>query len=67
MSYFEWVQNLQQMPWTIDEVRQKLAEKLQTASDDTFALATGQECSLRDAAYMIAVRRLKEAFWIAGF
>jgi glutamate dehydrogenase/leucine dehydrogenase len=67
VSYFEWVQNLQQMPWTIDEVRRKLAEKLRTACDDTIALSTGQECSLREAAYMIGVRRLKDAFWGAGF
>ena len=66
VSYFEWAQNLQQFPWSADRVADELSAKLEAAAADVFALATGQDCSFRDAAYMIAIRRLKDAFWTAG-
>jgi glutamate dehydrogenase (NAD(P)+) len=65
-SYFEWVQNLQQFPWTLEEVHGRLAQKLEHAVAEVMALATGQGCSLRDAGYMIATRRLKDALWMSG-
>jgi glutamate dehydrogenase (NAD(P)+) len=67
VSYFEWVQNLQQEPWALEQVREKLAMKLHATAENVFALSTGQQCSIREAAYIIATKRLKEAFWTAGF
>lgn len=61
VSYFEWVQNMQQMPWKKEEVIEPLTQKLSWASDQVFAVATGSECSFRQAAYLIATRRLRDA------
>ena len=61
VSYFEWVQNMQQMPWKKERVIEELTERLSWASEQVFAVATGNECNYRQAAYMIATRRLREA------
>lgn len=67
VSYFEWVQNLQRLPWTEDQVQEGLASKIKKACDNVFAVATGQECSYREAAHEIATRRLKDALWVTSF
>ena len=67
VSYFEWVQNLQRLPWTEDQVIKSLQAKITTACDNVFAVATGQECSYRDAAHEIATKRLKDALWVTAF
>lgn len=67
VSYFEWVQNLQQMSWDLDTVRGRLERRLQTATEGVFARAGDEKCSLRDASYQIATERLKEAAFITGF
>lgn len=61
VSYFEWVQNMQQMPWDKVRITEQLSRKLSQASDHVFAVATGKGCSYRQAAYLIATQRLREA------
>jgi len=61
VSYFEWVQNMQQMPWERDQIDEQLTRKLTKASEHVFAVATGKECSFRQAAYLIATERLRNA------
>ena len=62
-SYFEWVQNIQQVPWPIDRVEAELGDRLRNACERVFAVSTGKGISYRAAAYDIATRRLKEATW----
>ena len=61
VSYFEWVQNMQQMPWERDQIDAQLTRKLSRASEHVFAVATGKTCSFRQAAYLIATERLRDA------
>ncbi len=61
VSYFEWVQNMQQMPWEKNQITEQLTTKLSKASDEVFAVATGKQCSYRQAAYLIATQRLRDA------
>ena len=61
VSYFEWVQNMQQMPWEKEQVTEQLSRKLSHAANQVFAVATGKECSYRQAAYLIATQRLRDA------
>jgi glutamate dehydrogenase (NAD(P)+) len=61
VSYFEWVQNMQQMPWEKEKITEQLRTKLSKAADHVFAVATGKECSYRQAAYLIATQRLRDA------
>ncbi len=66
VSYFEWAQNLQQLFWKFDEVNQRLGEKLETTYQAVHAIADREQCSLREAAYMIAVQRVYEAVQLRG-
>jgi glutamate dehydrogenase/leucine dehydrogenase len=67
VSYFEWVQNLQQFSWNLDTVRERLQAKLVASSSAVFQLADEQNCAYREAAYQIAAKRLKDALYAAGF
>jgi glutamate dehydrogenase (NAD(P)+) len=67
VSYFEWVQNLQQLSWSLDLVQKRLRRKLETAARAVFSQAKDDPCSYRRAAYQLATARLKDAFFAAGF
>ena len=70
VSYFEWVQNLENQQWPLDEVERKLKHKMEIAVDALVARwrhigATnsrddGAVPTLRDAALVEAIRRLSE-------
>ena len=66
VSYFEWVQNLQHYRWGLNRVRQELDAVLTRAFDLVWAEHTTSQCSLRTAAYMIAIRRVQAANELAG-
>ena len=67
VSYYEWVQNLQQMPWSAERVQEELTQKLHTTCNQVFAVATGKACSYRAAAYDLAVKRLHDAICMTIF
>lgn len=71
VSYFEWVQNLENQQWDLDKVQTKLRTRMDHAVDDTVdcwtALNTKHEAGfnghkigpiLRDAALVLAIKRL---------
>jgi len=66
VSYFEWVQNLQFYRWGLNRVRQELEAGLSRAFDLVWQEARIHNCSLRTAAYIIAIRRVKAATELAG-
>lgn len=66
VSYFEWVQNQQYYKWGLNRVRQELDHVLAQAFESIWAEATERKVSLRTAAYMIAIRRVKSASEFAG-
>jgi glutamate dehydrogenase (NAD(P)+) len=61
VSYFEWVQNLQNFYWDIDEVNQKLNGIMRKAFEAVYDIHKEKSSSLRMGAYMIALRKLAEA------
>jgi glutamate dehydrogenase (NAD(P)+) len=61
VSYFEQVQNNTNYYWDEDEVDLKLHKKITHASLDVFNTAKYYECSLRNAAYIIAIKRVINA------
>ena len=67
VSYFEWVQNLQQLAWGLPEIHERLAHRLSDAAVAVCQEAEQESCALRMAAYRLAVARVKSAFFIAGF
>jgi len=66
VSYFEWVQNLQYYKWGLNRVRQELEAVLSRAFEAVWLEAKQHQCSLRTAAYIIALRRVKAATELAG-
>jgi glutamate dehydrogenase (NAD(P)+) len=66
VSYFEWVQGLQEFFWKEDEVNLRLSEIVSAAFAETWALHERRAMSLRSAAYGLAVQRVAEASIIRG-
>ncbi len=61
VSYFEWVQGLQEYFWKEDEVNARLNEIVTRAFDETWATYEDRKTSMRMAAYGVAVQRVAEA------
>jgi glutamate dehydrogenase (NAD(P)+) len=61
VSYFEWVQGLQEYFWKEDEVNARLNEIVTRAFDETWATYEQRTTSMRLAAYGVAVQRVAEA------
>jgi len=66
VSYFEWVQNLQQMAWPIEQVHEKLADILDRAFRATMDTAGRYQVTAREAAFILAVERVAEATKLRG-
>ncbi len=66
VSYFEWVQGLQEYFWREDEVNAQLNDIVSRAFAETWAVAHDQQLPMRVAAYGIAVRRVAEATTTRG-
>lgn len=61
VSYFEWVQNLQQFTWSEDQVDSELQTKMKNAYRKVIDKAKEEGVSLRIAAYMIAIEKVASA------
>jgi glutamate dehydrogenase (NAD(P)+) len=61
VSYFEWVQGLQEYFWKEAEVNAKLNDIITRAFNETWATQENRGTSMRLAAYGLAVQRVAEA------
>ena len=61
VSYFEWVQGLQEYFWREDEVNAKLNDIVVRAFRETWETKERHDTSMRNAAYGLAVQRVAEA------
>jgi glutamate dehydrogenase (NAD(P)+) len=66
VSYFEWVQGIQHFFWTKDEVNRQLRRRMVNSFRAVYELAQKEQVSLRLAAYMIALERVKKAMELRG-
>lgn len=66
VSYFEWVQNLQQHPWSLERVNEELHRKITHAYRTVRDLRRQSSAPWRTAAYAIALRRVAEAERLRG-
>jgi glutamate dehydrogenase (NAD(P)+) len=66
VSYFEWVQGLQEYFWKEDEVNAKLNDIVTRAFNETWETYQGRGTTMRRAAYGIAVQRVAEATTTRG-
>jgi glutamate dehydrogenase (NAD(P)+) len=66
VSYFEWVQGLQEYFWKEYEVNAKLNDIVVRAFEETWSARERYSTSMRTAAYGLAVQRVAEATTIRG-
>lgn len=66
VSYFEWVQNLQNFYWEEDDVNAKLKRQIVSAFNDVFDAREKYDCTFRVAAYIVALNRLVTAKKLRG-
>ena len=66
VSYFEWVQGLQEYFWKEEEVNAKLKEIVAKAFEETWEVHKRRDISMRLAAYGLAVERVAEATMTRG-
>ncbi|HEU5263309.1 MAG TPA: glutamate dehydrogenase, partial [Gaiellaceae bacterium] len=66
VSYFEWVQGLQEYFWSEDEVNAKLRDIVARAFEEAWHTRDRHETSLRMASYGLAVQRVAEATTTRG-
>lgn len=67
VSYFEWVQNREGYPWTLDDVHARMTEKLKTTFEEIWQYQHQNEnSSLRSAAYAKALNHLEQVIKLRG-
>jgi glutamate dehydrogenase (NAD(P)+) len=66
VSYFEWVQGLQQFFWNEKEVNEKLAELMARAFNRVADNAGKFNCGMKTAALITSVERLSQAMLLRG-
>jgi glutamate dehydrogenase (NAD(P)+) len=66
VSYFEWVQNLNNHYWGIDTVRQELERIMVTAYDNVSSMCKQRSLTMRTAAYTVAIERVAKAMILRG-
>ncbi len=66
VSYFEWVQGLENFFWDIKRVNSELQIIMERAFDQVNAKADEADCDYRTAAYTIAISRVAEALRLKG-
>ena len=66
VSYFEWVQGVTRMQWSIEEVRRRLEDKMVTAFESVYKVSNEKEVDMRKAAMVLAVKRVADAVIARG-
>lgn len=67
MSFFEWVQNIQNFKWMEEEVKSKLDETMTAAFADLWSVSQEKKLPLRTAAFVVALQRVHRAHLQRGF
>ena len=67
VSYFEWVQNIGGFYWKIEDVYDRLKEKMVKAFHETHEMAQKNNVDNRIGAYMLSIQRVAEAMKLRGW
>lgn len=66
VSYFEWTQNTQKFRWSEEQVNRELDKYMVDAWRSIQTMMNERRCSMRTAAFALAVSRVKEATDLRG-
>jgi glutamate dehydrogenase (NAD(P)+) len=66
VSYFEWVQNLNNHYWELPQVRSELERIMTSAYSQVAMLSKERQLSMRMAAYVVAIERIVRTMMLRG-
>jgi len=66
VSYFEWVQNLQELLWNEEEISERLTRILKRAFNEVIDISQREKVDMRTAALMLGIGRVVEATKLRG-
>ena len=66
VSYFEWAQNIQQFRWELERVNGELKSVMSKAFADVYKFSKSNNCSIRTAAFGLALGRVAKATVMRG-
>jgi glutamate dehydrogenase (NAD(P)+) len=66
VSYFEWVQNLQELLWSEEEVSERLQRIMSRAFGETLEISRKEKVHMRTAAYILGMGRVAKAMSLRG-
>ncbi len=66
VSYFEWVQDRMGYFWSEDEVNRRLEILMVKAFNDVLKVSVENQCNMRMAAFMLAIKRVMDVTMIRG-
>ena len=66
VSYFEWVQNLQELIWSEEEVLDRLTRIMQRSFKEVLDLSLSKKIPMRTAALVLGIGRVAEATRLRG-
>ncbi|MEW6044873.1 MAG: Glu/Leu/Phe/Val dehydrogenase [Bacillota bacterium] len=66
VSYFEWIQGLQEFFWPEEQVNRELARRMRQSFQDVWETARRHGTDLRTGAMVLAVSRVAEAIRVRG-
>ena len=66
VSYFEWVQNLQELIWSEEEVLDRLTRIMQKGFKEVLEISLSKKIPMRTAALVLGIGRVAEASRLRG-
>ncbi|MDH4466627.1 MAG: Glu/Leu/Phe/Val dehydrogenase [Bacteriovoracaceae bacterium] len=66
VSYFEWVQGLQNFFWNLEEINTKLESIMRNAFNRVHAVSQSHRCDMKTAAMVASLQRLESAMKVRG-
>ncbi|MGH2518807.1 MAG: Glu/Leu/Phe/Val family dehydrogenase, partial [Chloroflexota bacterium] len=66
VSYFEWVQDLQEFFWDEGEINARLRKIMVAAFNQVRAIQLERQCTMRTAAYVLGISRVADAIRTRG-
>ena len=67
VSYFEWVQGLQNFFWSTKEIHKRLYDLMTRAFENIYHNAHKHQVTLRQSALMTGIERVSQAMLVRGF
>jgi glutamate dehydrogenase (NAD(P)+) len=66
VSYFEWVQGLQHLSWSLEEIKTRLKDIIVPAFSKVFSNSQSEGLDMRGAAYVVAMKEVVKVIELRG-